>query len=76
MGYKLARILSLVYGELKRSRLDHMAKQRWREALRASLCSRTVAYARAFPYDAWRDNRIVSVSYDWKEWIDGNQDPG
>jgi hypothetical protein len=65
-----------MYGELKRSRLDRMAKQRWREALRASLCSRVVAYARSFPYDDWRGNLIVIVSYGWKEWIDGNQDSG
>jgi hypothetical protein len=41
---------------------------------RASPCSRTVAYAQAFPYDDVRRNLIVS--YSWKEWIDGNQDPG
>ena len=65
-----------VYGDLKRPRLDRMAKQRWREALRASLCSHAVAYARSFPYDDWRGNLIIIVSYGWKEWMDGNQDSG
>ena len=46
--------------------MDRMAEQPWGEVSRASLCSRAVAYARSFPYDAWRGNRIVR--YRWKEW--------
>jgi len=44
------------------------------EVFIADLCA--VAYARSFPYDAWRGSLIVIVNYGWKEWIDGNQDSG
>jgi hypothetical protein len=64
-----------VAGQLKRSRIVRRAEQRWEEVPRASLCSLAVAYARSFPYDGWRGNLIVIVSYGWKEWIDGNQAP-
>ena len=51
-----------------------MAEQRWGEVPRASLGSRAVAYARSFPYDAWRGNLIVS--YGWKEWMMATKLPG